>query len=177
MGQYEKHTFFKVSTITIVISATHQREKVTKTKSLSMFSKITNYCLNIIDIFFLCSVISVTISYRSPLYVLKKFGSEELVFCLISVYIRVRTLISHLKSWGHCSLYTRKGNHWIICVGVCVSIVGQSWQRQRGTCEARSRCLAHPPHSPMLEWECGNVSSDIIPPVGPVRTGKVMRQK
>lgn len=41
--------------------------------------------------------------------------------------------------------------------------------------EARVRPdCAHPSHSPMPDWECGNVSYDIILPARPVRTGKAM---
>lgn len=38
-----------------------------------------------------------------------------------------------------------------------------------------SQSPPHPPNSPMPDWECGNVSSDIIPPAGPVRTGKAIQ--
>lgn len=75
-------------------------------------------------------------------------------------------------------LYLHKDASICISVGVCISIyVGQFWQRQRGTCEARSWRVAHPSHSPMPDWECGNVSSDTMLPAGPVRTGKAIQKK
>lgn len=74
-----------------------------------------------------------------------------------------------MNSLGLSSLmiFTLIGTLVHIYIGVCVDQFSK-----KGTCETGSHCVDHLTYSAMLDWNCGNVSSDIIPPEGSARTKK-----